>query len=144
MKKEKAAPHSRTTQNSDSNHNINRIKSATKLELVALHLLENDIMGASSLSGLSGLHDLNFRNSISDLRKRGIDIQNEWFQHAHSGGGVTYLKRYWISNRNEARKVAELVNQRRKRRDHPPLSQATIARLLSAFPIDRSSVTPAA
>ena len=134
MKKEKAAPHNGTTLNKHSDNSTNTARCATKLELVATHLLKNGTEGASSLSGLAGLHDLNFRNSISDLRKLGISIHDERFPHYHSGGGLTYLKRYWIANRNEARKIAELVNTRRKARNEEPLNRELIARLLATFP----------
>lgn len=134
MKKEKAAPQNSTTLNKQSEHSTNIARCATKLELVAEHLLRNGMDGASSLSGLAGFHDLNFRNSISDLRKMGISIHDERFPHHHSGGGLTHLKRYWIANRNEARKIAELVNTRRKARNEEPLNRELIARLLAIFP----------
>ncbi len=144
MKKQKAAPQNGTTLNKQSEHSTCSARCATKLELVATHLLKNGTEGASSLSGLAGLHDLNFRNSISDLRKMGITIHDERFPHHHSGGGLTYLKRYWIADRREARKVVELVNIRRKTRNEEPLNRELIARLLVVFPSPTSTEQPAA
>ena len=138
--KEKAAPHCGTTQITclavDEVHFISPfLVNATKIELVACHLLSNGPMGTSALSGLAGLQDLNFRNSISELRRHhGITILDEFFDHQHSGGGLTRLKRYWLADRDEARKVAELVNHKRKQRGAALLRQKQIAHYLSAFP----------
>ena len=134
MEKTKAAPQSGTTQNMQTEHSITPLRIATKLELVAIHLLENGTTGTSSLSGLAGLHDLNFRNSVSKLRGCGIQILDERFPHQHSGGEQVYLKRYWLADRNQARKAAELVNLKRKKRGAEPLSREQIARYLAAIP----------
>ncbi len=144
MKKQKAVPRNGTTLNKQPEHNTSPARCATKLELVATHLLKNGIAGASSLSGLAGLHDLNFRNSISDLRKMGIVIHDERFPHHHSGGGLAYLKRYWIADRKEAHKVVELVNTRRNARNEESLSKELIACLLVAFPSSTGTEHPAA
>ena len=143
MKKQKAVPEG-TTLNTQTEHSTAPSRCATKVELAALHLLENGTTGTSSLSGLAGLHDLNFRNSISDLRnKHGIHIPDEGFDHQHSGGETTRMKRYWLADRNQARKVAELVNLKRKARGAAPLSREQIARYLAAFPV-AISTAPAA
>ena len=135
MEKTKAAPQNGTTQNQQTEHSTAPIRSATKLELVAVHLLENGTNGTSALSGLAGLHDMNFRNSISDLRnKHGIHIPDEGFDHQHSGGETTRMKRYWLADRNQASKLAELVNMKRKKRGAEPLSREQIARYLAAIP----------
>ena len=134
MEKTKAAPQNGTTLNKQIQHSTAPIRSATKLELVAVHLLENGTNGASSLSGLSGLHDLNFRNSVSKLRGCGIQILDERFPHQHSGGEQVYLKRYWLADRNQDRKLAELVNLKRKARGALSLSREQIARYLAAIP----------
>lgn len=134
MEKTKAAPQSGTTPNMQTEHSITPLRIATKLELVAIHLLENGTTGTSSLSGLAGLHDLNFRNSVSKLRGCGIQILDERFPHQHSGGEQVYLKRYWLADRNQARKAAELVNMKRKKRGAEPLSREQIARYLAAIP----------
>lgn len=134
MEKTKAAPQNGTTPNQHAEHSITPIRSATKLELVAIHLLENGTTGTSSLSGLAGLHDLNFRNSVSKLRGCGIQILDERFPHQHSGGEQVYLKRYWLADRNQASKLAELVNMKRKKRGAEPLSREQIARYLAAIP----------
>ena len=134
MNKTKAAPQSGTTPNMQTEHSITPLRIATKLELVAIHLLENGTTGTSSLSGLAGLHDLNFRNSVSKLRGCGIQILDERFPHQHSGGEQVYLKRYWLADRNQARKLAELVNLKRKARGALSLSREQIARYLAAIP----------
>jgi len=134
MEKTKAAPQNGTTLNKQIQHSTAPIRSATKLEQAAVHLLENGTNGTSSLSGLSGLHDLNFRNSVSKLRGCGIQILDERFPHQHSGGEQVYLKRYWLADRNQARKLAELVNLKRKARGALSLSREQIARYLAAIP----------
>ncbi|MCD8548654.1 MAG: hypothetical protein LRY38_09695 [Aeromonadaceae bacterium] len=133
MKKQKAVPEG-TTLNTQAEHSTAPSRCATKLELVALHLLENGPTGTSSLSGLSGLHDLNFRNSVSVLRRQGVTIHDEYFPHQHQGGDMVHLKRYWLADRNQARKLAELVNLKRKARGAAPLSREQIARYLAAIP----------
>ena len=134
MEKTKAAPQNGTTLNKQIQHSTAPIRSATKLELAAIHLLENGTTGTSSLSGLAGLHDLNFRNSVSKLRGCGIQILDERFPHQHSGGEQVYLKRYWLADRNQARKAAELVNMKRKKRGAEPLSREQITHYLAAMP----------
>ncbi len=135
MKKEKGQNQKALTPNQQTEHSITPIRSATKLELVAVHLLENGTNGTSALSGLAGLHDMNFRNSISDLRnKHGIHIPDEGFDHQHSGGETTRMKRYWLADRNQARKAAELVNLKRKKRGAEPLSREQITHYLAAIP----------
>lgn len=137
-KKEKAAPQNGTTKLEPGQH-------ITKHELVATHLLEQGAQGVSALSALAGLHDLNPRNSISLLRRNhGIAIADAFFEHRHSGGGTTRLKRYWLSDRAEARKVAELVNLKRRQRNALPMEQEQIARYLAAFPATPDELPPAA
>ena len=126
MEKTKAAPLSGTTQNMQTEHSITPLRIATKLELVAIRLLENGLDGISALSSLARDHDLNPRNSVSILRNRyGVAIQSEYFDHQHSGGGIAKMKRYWL---------AELVNMKRKKRGAEPLSREQIARYLAAIP----------
>ncbi|WP_270804410.1 hypothetical protein [Aeromonas sp. QDB66] len=142
--KEKAAPQNGTTPITHTDVTTAPTSAATKLELVALHLVENGTNGISSLSALAGLHDLNPRNSISKLRRlHGVRISDEYFSHQHSGGGVARLKRYWVADRDQARKVAVLVNHWRRARNELPLSQEQIARYLVAFPT-KSDHQPAA
>ena len=135
MDKIKAAPQNGTTPNQHAEHSITPIRSATKLELVAVHLLENGLDGISAISSLARDHDLNPRNSVSILRNRyGVAIQSEYFDHQHSGGGIAKMKRYWLADRNQASKLAELVNMKRKKRGAEPLSREQIARYLAAIP----------
>ena len=135
MEKTKAAPQNGTTQNMQTEHSITPLRIATKLELVAIRLLENGLDGISAISSLARDHDLNPRNSVSILRNRyGVAIQSEYFDHQHSGGGIAKMKRYWLADRNQARKLAELVNLKRKERGAEPLSREQIARYLAAIP----------
>lgn len=143
--KEKAAPQNGTTPITHTDVTTAPTSAATKLELVALHLVENGTNGISSLSALAGLHDLNPRNSISELRRQhGVRISDEYFSHQHSGGGFARIKRYWLADRAEARKAAELVNLKRKQRGAAPLSRERIARYLAAFPAAPDELPPAA
>ncbi|MGE6263061.1 hypothetical protein [Aeromonas media] len=134
-KKEKAAPQNGTTQTKQGNTTTQPTRHATKLELVALHLLVSGTQGASALSGLAGLNDLNFRNSISDMRlHHGITIADEFFRHINRVGQPEKMKRYWLQDRDEASKVVDLINVKRQQRGAVPLSQAQIVRYLTAFP----------
>ncbi len=135
MEKTKAAPQNGTTQNMQTEHSITPLRIATKLELVAIRLLENGLDGISALSSLARDHDLNPRNSVSILRNRcGVAIQSEYFDHQHSGGGIAKMKRYWLADRNQASKLAELVNMKRKKRGAEPLSREQITHYLAAMP----------
>ena len=135
MEKTKAAPQNGTTQNMQTEHSITPLRIATKLELVAIRLLENGLDGISALSSLARDHDLNPRNSVSILRNRyGVVIQSEYFDHQHSGGGIAKMKRYWLADRNQASKLAELVNMKRKNRGAEPLSRERITHYLAAIP----------
>lgn len=142
--KPKAAPQNGTTPITHPDVSTQPTRDATKLELVARHLVENGPEGISALSALAGLHDLNPRNSISELRRQhGIRILDEFFRHQHSGGDAVPMKRYWLADRDQARKVAVLVNLKRKQRGAAPLSREQIARYLAAFPA-KSDHQPAA
>lgn len=138
MQKEKGRTANGTTKLEPGQH-------ITKHELVATHLLEQGAQGVSALSGLAGLHDLNMRNSISLLRRNhGIRILDELFEHQHNGGGQTRFKRYWLADRAEARKVAELVNLKRRQRNALPMEQELIACYLAGFPATPDELPPAA
>ena len=116
----------------------------TKHELVATHLLEQGAQGVSALSGLAGLHDLNMRNSISLLRRNhGVSITDAFFEHRHSGGGITRLKRYWLSDREQAHKLVALINHWRRQRQAAPLADDCAAILCARTP-EASPLPPAA
>lgn len=138
MQKEKGRTANGTTKLEPGQH-------ITKHELVATHLLEQGAQGVSALSGLAGLHDLNMRNSISLLRRNhGIAIADAFFEHRHSGGGTTRLKRYWLSDREQAHKLVALINHWRRQRNALPMEQEQIARYLVAFPATPDDLPPAA
>ena len=138
MQKEKGRTANGTTKLEPGQH-------ITKHELVATHLLEQGAQGVSALSGLAGLHDLNMRNSISLLRRNhGIAIADAFFEHRHSGGGTTRLKRYWLSDREQAHKLVALINHWRRQRNALPMEQEQIARYLAAFPATPDELPPAA
>lgn len=145
--KEKAAPQNGTTPTTPSpGHATTRPSGeATKLELVALHLVENSTQGVSALSGLAGLHDLNMRNSISLLRRNhGVAITDAFFEHRHSGGGITRLKCYRLADCEQAHKLVALINHWRRQRNALPMEQEQIARYLAAFPATPDDLPPAA
>lgn len=136
-KKEKAAPQNGTTKLEPGQH-------ITKHELVATHLMEQGAQGVSALSGLAGLHDLNMRNSISLLRRNhGIAIADAFFEHRHTGGGITRLKRYWLSDREQAHKLVALINHWRRQRQAAPLADDYAAILCARTP-EASPLPPAA
>ncbi len=137
MQKEKGRTANGTTKLEPGQH-------ITKHELVATHLLEQGAQGVSALSGLAGLHDLNMRNSISLLRRNhGIAIADAFFEHRHSGGGTTRLKRYWLSDREQAHKLVALINHWRHQRQAAPLADDYAAILCARTPED-SPLPPAA
>ena len=136
-KKEKAAPQNGTTKLEPGQH-------ITKHELVATHLLEQGAQGVSALSGLAGLHDLNMRNSISLLRRNhGIAIADAFFEHRHSGGGITRLKCYRLADREQAHKLVALINHWRKQRQAAPLADDHAAVLCARSPV-ATDLPPAA
>ena len=136
-KKEKAAPQNGTTKLEPGQH-------ITKHELVATHLLEQGSQGVSALSGLAGLRDLNLRNSVSLLRRNhGIAITDAFFEHQHSGGGITRIKRYWLADREQAHKLVALINHWRKQRNAAPLADDHAAVLCARTP-EAAPLPPAA
>ena len=144
-KKEKAAPQNGTTKLERDKHTTQPTRCATKHELVAVHLLEQGAQGVSALSGLAGLRDLNMRNSVSLLRREhGIEIMDTFFEHQHSGGGITRLKCYWLADREQAHKLVALINHWRRQRNALPMEQEQIARYLAAFPATPDELPPAA
>ena len=142
--KQKAAPlQNGATPNTHTDVITKPTSEATKLELVALHLLENGLTGISHLSAVARLHDFNPRNSISDLRRHhGITILDEYFSHQHSGDGVARFKRYWIADRAQARKLVELVNPKRTQRGAQPLSQGLVSSYIARFPYPTKTPAP--
>lgn len=119
-------------------------KPMTKCELIAIHLLEQGAQGVSALTGLAGLHDLNVRNSISQLRRQhGIVIEDAFFEHSHSGGGTTRFKRYWLADREQAHKLVALINHWRHQRQAAPLAEEYAA-TLCARTLATSPLPPAA
>ena len=133
-----------TTKLERDKHTTQPTRCATKHELVAVHLLEQGAQGVSALSGLAGLHDLNPRNSISELRREhGIEIMDTFFDHQHSGGGTTRFKRYWLADREQAQKLVALINHWRKQRQAAPLADDYAAVLCARTP-EASTLPPAA
>ncbi|MEH8118832.1 helix-turn-helix domain-containing protein [Aeromonas allosaccharophila] len=125
-------------------HTTQPTRCATKHELVALHLLEQGAQGVSALSALAGLHDMNPRNSISELRREhGIEIMDTFFEHQHSGGGITRIKRYWLADREQAQKLVALINHWRRQRQAAPLADDYAAILCARTP-ESSPLPPAA
>ena len=136
-KKEKAAPQNGTTKLEHGQH-------ITKHELVATHLLEQGAQGVSALSGLAGLHDLNMRNSISLLRRNhGVSITDAFFEHQHSGGGITRFKCYRLADREQAHKLVALINHWRRQRQAAPLADDYAAILCARTP-EAAPLPPAA
>ena len=140
MQKEKGRNANVTTNQLERDkHTTQPTRCATKHELVALHLLEQGAQGVSALSALAGLHDMNPRNSISELRREhGIEIADAFFEHQHSGGGTTRFKRYWLADREQAHKLVALINHWRRQRQAAPLADDYAATLCARTP----AVTP--
>ena len=137
MQKEKGRTANGTTKLEPGQH-------ITKYELVATHLLEQGAQGVSALSGLAGLRDLNLRNSVSLLRRNhGIAITDAFFEHQHSGGGTTRFKRYWLADREQAHKLAALINHWRRQRQAAPLADDYAAILCARTP-EAAPLPPAA
>ena len=137
MQKEKGRTANGTTKLEPGQH-------ITKHELVATHLLEQGAQGVSALSGLAGLHDLNMRNSISLLRRNhGVAITDAFFEHRHSGGGITRLKCYRLADREQAHKLVALINHWRRQRQAAPLADDYAAVLCARTP-EASPLPPAA
>ncbi|MEH8135683.1 MULTISPECIES: hypothetical protein [Aeromonas] len=106
----------------------------TKIEQVACHLLVNGEDGICALYALWFLDGLNLHNSISKLRgHHGITIEDKFVNYQRREGGSIRLKRYWVANPDEARKLAELVNHKRKQRGAVLLSHKVIAACLAQF-----------
>lgn len=115
--KEKAAAQNATAPNQQEDLITQKPKDATKLERVVCHLVENGPHGISSLSARVGLPDLNPRSS----------------------GELAHLKRYWVADRGEARKLVRLINLKRHQPGAALLSQE---QTLLALPLPpRSSAT---
>lgn len=125
-------------------HTTQPTRCATKHELVAVHLLEQGAQGVSALSALAVLHDLNPRNSVSELRRNhGVAITDTFFEHQHSGGGITRLKCYRLADREQAHKLVALINHWRKQRQAAPLADDYAAVLCARTP-EASTLPPAA
>ena len=145
--KEKAAPQNGTTPNATSpGHATTKApKVPTLLELAATHLLERGMRGTSQLTFFPLYRDFNYRNRIDELRNdHDVIIHSMPFDHRNSAGRTTRFERYWLANREEARKVAELVNLKRRQRNALPMEQEQIARYLAAFPATPDELPPAA
>lgn len=137
MQKEKGRTANGTTKLEPGQH-------ITKHELVATHLLEQGAQGVSALSGLAGLHDLNMRNSISLLRRNhGVSITDAFFEHQHSGGGITRFKCYRLADREQAHKLVALINHWRRQRQAAPLADDYAAILCARTP-EAAPLPPAA
>ncbi|MEH8151967.1 hypothetical protein ACK369_12405 [Aeromonas veronii] len=109
-------------------------KIATKLELTAYHLLEQGPQkGCTALTGLANCRDLNYRNGVSDLRKMGVSILDEYFTHQHSGGGIARMKRYWPESADDVLKLVALVNLKRAKRNEEPISPEQVAKYLKPY-----------
>ncbi len=119
-----------------------RPSDATRTKLVVCCLWSNGPVGASALSGLTGQHELSFRNSIIErYSHHGITIVDEFFDHQHVGGDVTGLKRYWPGSHDKTCKVTDLVNSKRKKRWANPLGQKQMIHYLTVFPSNTGLTT---
>ncbi|MFB3241106.1 hypothetical protein Q7C15_20245 [Aeromonas salmonicida] len=145
--KERAAPQNGTTPTTPSpGHATTKApKVPTLLELAAAHLLESGMKGASQLTFFPLYHDFNYRNRIDELRNdHDVIIHSMPFDHRNRAGRIVRFERYWLADREEARKVAELVNLKRRQRNALPMEQEQIACYLAAFPALPGELPPAA
>lgn len=137
--KQKAAPQNGTTPNTRPNATTSRQRKATRIELACIHLLECAQAGTTRVTAFHHHGDGDYRNRIDELRNdHGIKIPSKHCEHKCWDGSISYISRYWLPDREQARKVAELVNLKRKQRGAPPLSQGQVARYLAAFPTQHS------
>lgn len=142
--KEKAAPQNGTTPNTRTDATTCRTRKASRVELACIHLLDNAQEGTTRISASRSFGDYDYRNRIDELRNdHGINIESRPYNHMGPDGCISHLSLYWLPDRGEARKAAELVNLKRKQRGAAPLSREQIARYLAAFPL-HSSHKPAA
>ncbi|MGS3139739.1 hypothetical protein ACB316_16170 [Aeromonas sanarellii] len=144
MKKQKAAPQNGTTPNTHPDATTSSPRQATRIELACIHLLDNAQEGTTRISASHSFGDHDYRNRIAELRSdHGINIESRPYEHMRPDGGISHLSLYLLPDRDQARKVAVLVNLKRKQRGAAPLSREQIARYLAAFPA-KSDHQPAA
>ncbi|WP_270804179.1 hypothetical protein [Aeromonas sp. QDB02] len=145
--KERAAPQNGTTPTTPSpGHATTKApKVPTLLELAAAHLLESGMKGTSQLTFFPLYHDFNYRNRIDELRNdHDVIIHSMPFDHRNRAGRIARFERYWLADREEARKVAELVNLKRRQRNALPMEPELIACYLAGFPALPGELPPAA
>ena len=134
-----------TTKLEPGQHITKATKVPALLELAAAHLLESGMKGTSQLTFFPLYHDFNYRNRIDELRNdHDVIIHSTPFDHRNSAGRTTRFERYWLADREEARKVAELVNLKRRQRNALPMEPEQIACYLAAFPATPDELPPAA
>lgn len=137
MKKQKAAPlKNGTTPNTHTDVTTKKPSKPHRIELACLHLLGNAQEGTTRITATHFYGDFDYRNRIDELRNdHGIKIESRPYEHMRQDGGISRLSLYWLADRDQARKVAELVNLKRKQRGAQPLSQGQISSYLARFPL---------
>ncbi|RSM26079.1 hypothetical protein C5B76_10950 [Aeromonas salmonicida] len=136
MKKQKAAPQNGTTPNTHTDVITRKPSKAHRIELACLHLLGNAQEGTTRITATHFYGDFDYRNRIDELRNdHGIKIESRPYEHMRQDGGISRLSLYYLPDRHEARKVAELVNLKRKQRGAASLSQVQISSYLARFPL---------
>lgn len=142
-KKEKAAPQNGTTPNTQQDATTSRPRKARRIELACIHLLENAKEGTTRVSAFHSYGDPDYRNRIADLRNdHGIIIESRPYEYVGQDGSISHLSLYWLPDRTEARKVAELVNFKRRLRGAQPLSQGQVSSYIARFPCPAKTPAP--
>lgn len=133
MKKKTVAPATgatSTTQQSQSN------SIPTKHELCLYELLKAGMKGIYKLGQCQQSYgETCLPTTISELGiRRGLLIDRIKKPHTHWAGGQSNFTRYWLANREEAKKTVELFDSLREKRKHPSPDSVETEQLIEQFP----------
>ena len=124
------------------------IKAPSKMEKCLLEFLKRGTEGIHTLDvQIHNKHHADNQSSVgafwtsclnSDVsylkNEKGIAIARKTEQYKSKDGHVSNFKRYWLPDRDEARKALILTNHYRRKRKAAPLTQKEFAFYLTNFP----------